>query len=111
MKTSQEIHDMIQTFDMAGHPELVTSRILDIRLSPQELDALMPSGEYVHTFIQSGPILLGADWNRAEILKAAERGAELSGDQATAMKHGAVVWNENKEPVFIETVPNARTEP
>lgn len=27
---SQQIHDMIQTFDLAGHPELVASRILDI---------------------------------------------------------------------------------
>jgi hypothetical protein len=27
---SQAIHDMIQTFDMAGHPELVTSGLLDI---------------------------------------------------------------------------------
>ena len=34
MKTSQEIHDMIQEFDLDASPELTTSRILDI------LDAL-----------------------------------------------------------------------
>jgi hypothetical protein len=30
MSKSTEIHDMIQTFNLAGHPELVTSRLLDI---------------------------------------------------------------------------------
>lgn len=29
MKTSQEIHDMIQTFDLGASPELMASRILD----------------------------------------------------------------------------------
>ncbi len=28
--TSREIHDMIQTFTLAGHPELMVSKILDI---------------------------------------------------------------------------------
>jgi len=27
---SQEIHDMIRTFELAGHPERMASRILDI---------------------------------------------------------------------------------
>jgi len=30
MKTSAEIHDMIQTFDLGASPELMASRILDI---------------------------------------------------------------------------------
>lgn len=30
MSDSRHIHDMIQTFDMGGHPELVASRLLDI---------------------------------------------------------------------------------
>jgi len=37
---------------------------------------------------------------------ATEYGCELSGDQATAMKHGAVTWTEDGSPVFIETLPN-----
>jgi Ca2+-binding EF-hand superfamily protein len=30
MKTSQEIHDMIQTFDLGASPELLASQLLDI---------------------------------------------------------------------------------
>lgn len=57
-------------------------------------------------------MLLGADWKRTEILKAAkERGAELSGEQATKAKHGAVVWNEDNTPVFIETVEQEASVP
>lgn len=78
-----------------------------VKLTPGELDAMMPPGEYVHTFMQSGSaILIGCDWKRADILKAAADGvAELSGEQATAMKHGAVVWDKDKQPVFVATIP------
>jgi hypothetical protein len=49
-------------------------------------------------------MLLGADWKRDEILKAAANGAELSGEAATRMKHGAVVWSQDKQPIFVETI-------
>lgn len=79
-----------------------------VKLTPEELDAMMPPGENVHTFLQAGPILLGADWARGEILQCARRRpAELAGKEATGMKHGAVVWQllEGREtPVFIETL-------
>jgi len=78
-----------------------------VKLTSDELDEMMPPGEYVHTFMQAngpGLMLLGADWKRDEILKAAANGAELSGEAATRMKHGAVVWNEDKQPVFVATI-------
>jgi len=75
-----------------------------VKLSPEELDAMMPPGEYVHTIMQGGPVLIGADWKRSEIIEAARRGAELSGEAATAMKHGAVVWDNDGDPVFVETI-------
>lgn len=76
-----------------------------VKLTPEQLDAIMAEGEQVHTFMQSKcGILLGADWDRSEILKAAtQRGAELSGKAATKAKHGAVVWHEDGTPVFVET--------
>jgi len=75
-----------------------------VNLTPEQLDAMMLEGDHVHTFIQTNSgMLLGADWDRKDILEAAKRGAELSGDAATAMKHGAVVWHENGTPVFVET--------
>jgi len=41
MKTSQDIHDMIQTFDLGASPELTTSRILDILQAVNErMDAI-----------------------------------------------------------------------
>ncbi len=86
-----------------------TSSVERVKLSPEELDAMMPEGEQVHTFMQGGFTLIGADWDRASILKAAkENGAELSGEQATAMKHGAVTWKEDGSPVFIETLPKEK---
>lgn len=63
----------------------------------------MPVGEKVHTFMQAGPCLVGADWPRSKILKAAKRRAEISGKAATEMGHGAVIWNEYNIPVFVET--------
>jgi hypothetical protein len=80
-----------------------------IVLTPEQLDAMMPPGERVHTFMQGGPAIIGCDRDRSEILKAArERGAELSGKAATSMKHGAVIWAEDRTPVFVATLPNDR---
>lgn len=74
------------------------------KLTPEELDALMPEGDMVHTFMNpTASMLIGADWKRSKILEAAKKRCELSGEQATAMKHGAVIWNEDNQPVFIET--------
>jgi hypothetical protein len=82
-----------------------TGSVERVKLSPEELDTMMPKGEQVHTFMQGGFTLIGADWDRSSILKTAkENGAELSGEQATAMKHGAVTWTEDGSPVFIETL-------
>jgi len=81
-----------------------------VKLSPEDLDKMMPEGDQVHTYMQGGFTLIGADLDRLEVLKAAtEYGCELSGDQATAMKHGAVTWTEDGSPVFIETLPNTES--
>jgi hypothetical protein len=45
MKTSTEIHDMIQTFDLHGHPELITSRLLDILQAMNERMDGIESGQ------------------------------------------------------------------
>lgn len=75
------------------------------KLTPQELDAMMPAGEYVHTFMQGGNnLLIGCDMKRSEILSQAIEGVELSGETATAMKHGTVLFRKGKVPIFVETV-------
>ena len=76
------------------------------KLTPSQLDALMPAGTEVHTFRNPGPnLLLGADWSRTEILAAAAKhGAELSGETATAAEHGAVL-RDDLGLLFIATDP------
>jgi hypothetical protein len=81
-----------------------------VKLTPSEVDAMMPPGEMVHTFMQAGNgPLLGADWERRAILSAAEMGgAELAGESATAMKHGIVVWTKSggrDVPLFVASLP------
>lgn len=77
-----------------------------VKLTVEQLDALMPCGEYVHTLKQMGeaPVLLGLDAPRELLLAMADKwGAELSGEIATAMGHGAVIKTDLFGPVFVAT--------
>jgi hypothetical protein len=77
----------------------------DKRSTLKRVDEMMTPGKQVHTLIEcSGlPVLLGANWDRKELLRLAKRyGAYESGESANAMHHGIVVWND-KQPVFCET--------
>ena len=75
-------------------------------LSAAEAEAMLPEGETIHTFRQAGPALIGASLERSQIISALQtRRPELSGAQATAMKHGLVVFDDYGA-LFIETVAN-----
>jgi len=66
--------------------------------------ALLPDGEYIHTFRNPGGMLLGADLPRDSILEIIkENGAELSGELATRMGHGLAVYDGKW--LFIATNP------
>ena len=72
-------------------------------LSVAELDEMMTKGKDVHTFVNPNGMLLGCDMRREKILKIARDNiAELSGEMATRMDHGALVW-DGKKPIFVET--------
>lgn len=62
-------------------------------LTPEQALAMLPEGDLIHTFRNSGGMLLGADSNRAdieeEIRKAEKR--EVAGEMATSMGHGLVL--------------------
>lgn len=46
----------------------------------------------IHTFMQTGPMLIGADHPREELIAAMRaHGVEESGPAATAMKHSLVI--------------------
>lgn len=69
----------------------------------EQATAMLPDGEYIHTFMRAPGMLLGADMSREKILKYfAENGVELSGPLMTAMKHGLVYLDDGK-PIFVAT--------
>lgn len=79
-----------------------------VTLSFDQAVALLPDGDEVHTFLNPGGILVGANWPREKILEVIkEHGAEVSGDQAQRMKHGIVITQYGSHgPLFIETKSN-----
>jgi hypothetical protein len=75
-----------------------------VLLSYDEAVALLPDDEQIHTFVDGGLALIGADWDREDILKLlreTER-REVTGPAAQAMGHGMAAYRE-AGPVFIET--------
>ncbi len=77
-----------------------------VKLMIEQAIGMISKDDRIHTFRQTGPILLGCDWNRKDIITAFEKyPPELSGSQATSMKHGLVLEDETGY-LFIETVEN-----
>ena len=66
--------------------------------------ALLKRGRRIHTFRQGGPMLIGADWTRGQILKALKKAKEIhvTGPAAQGMGHGLAIFDEGG-PLFIET--------
>lgn len=77
-----------------------------VTLGYEDAAALLPDGEEIHTFLDGGVALIGADWNRDQILALLRTGnPELSGPAATGMGHGIVAFRngDRSKPVFIAT--------
>lgn len=79
-------------------------------VSYEQAIAMIGNRERIHTFRQPmAGMMLGADWGRAELLRAIEKhGAELSGPLATKMKHGLLLIDDHG-PLFIETAGQKET--
>ena len=62
-----------------------------------EAEKRLPDGPEIHTFRQAGPMLLGADYERGELLKAMREAEaiELTGPAATAMHHGLAIQDKH----------------
>ncbi len=75
-----------------------------IPLSYDEAAALLPEGERIHTFLDGGLALIGADWDREDILALLRETSrrEVTGPAAQSMDHGMAAFRDGK-PVFIET--------
>ena len=69
---------------------------------------LLPEGETVHTFLNSGMCLVGADWGREELIaKIRSVGyREITGSMARSMNHGLALWSagdKRGDVLFVET--------
>lgn len=72
-------------------------------LTPEQAVAMLPDGDDIHTFRQGGPCLIGADWQRCDIINLINAFTpELAGEQATAMGHGLCII-DNRGPLWIKT--------
>lgn len=75
-------------------------------LSYDEAVALLPDGDTIHTFLDGGVSLIGADWDRSAILallRDAHPEIEVTGPAAQSMGHGMAAYRADGTPVFIET--------
>jgi hypothetical protein len=67
-----------------------------VMLRHEDAVSMLPDGESVHTFRNAGSILVGADWDRDELIThMAMHSVEQAGPAATAMKHGMVLQDRH----------------
>lgn len=80
-----------------------------VELTPEQAIAMLPDGEYVHTFRNTSGMMLGADHDRKDIereIREAER-RELAGGMASSMGHGLVLFPKGaqyqRDLLFVAT--------
>lgn len=84
------------------------TRDTKIYITAEQAINVLPEGEYIHTFYSTG-ILIGADWERAEIIEKIKSSdiLELTGETARSMRHGLAVYNKDtkylSDVLFVET--------
>lgn len=78
-------------------------------ITADEAIGLLPEGEYIHTFRESGLALIGADWLREEIIELIIKSdcLELTGEGARSMGHGLAIYDHDakmqSDILFVET--------
>jgi hypothetical protein len=76
-----------------------------VAVSLEEAVRRLGDAARIHTFVQAGFALVGADWHREEVIDIMRKhGVENSGEAATAMGHTLVVRRPSG-PLFIEAGP------
>ncbi len=74
-----------------------------IVLTKEQAINMLPNKEMIHTFRQGGPTLIGADWDKKDLIEAINKyEVELTGEQARSMGHGMALYDEHGW-LFIET--------
>lgn len=75
-----------------------------ILLTPDEAIAMLPEGEWIHTFRNPGVnLLIGADWDRDDLLVAIRCSCsrQVGGPMCCGMNHGLVIWHDKRQ-LYIE---------
>ena len=78
-------------------------------ITNEQAISILPEGEDVHTFINPGFGLVGADWSREKLIDKIQKSdiLELTGEMARKMGHGLVIYNTTAKVqddlLFIET--------
>jgi hypothetical protein len=90
---------------MSGKREQAERRFLSYEAAVK----LLPNGNKIHTFLNPGTnFLVGADWTRAQILKAFKKyNVEVTGEHAQASGHGLAFFDGQKH-VFVATKQKKR---
>ena len=71
--------------------------------------SVLPDGETIHTFLNPGFGLVGADWSREDIIEKIQNSdiIELTGEMARSTGHGMCAYNNDTryhdDILFIET--------
>lgn len=77
-------------------------------ITAEQAIGILPDSDKIHTFYNPGFGLIGANWDRAEIIDKLQKSAhlELTGPTAKGMGHGLCAYNDSKyqsKILFIET--------
>ena len=80
-----------------------------IFLTEQQAIDLLPEGEQIHTHYNIGTILVGADWDRQDVLDKIHmcECREVTGPNARALSHGLCLYHKDtkwhSDILFVET--------
>lgn len=77
-------------------------------LTAEQAIAMLPDKAEIHTYRGAGPVLLGADWGREDLIVAMKKSKtiEVTGPMAQSMNHGIAFFDDHGA-VFVETVKAA----
>lgn len=74
-----------------------------IELTKEEALSLLPDNSNIHTFRGMPGILIGADWDKDELITEINRcKCEIGGAMCRHMGHGLVIWTDRDDPLFVE---------
>lgn len=79
-------------------------------ITAEEAINVLPEGKTIHTFLSNGVMLVGADWDREDVLEKIndpEYLIEITGPESRSLGHGLAVYHKNctrlSDVLFVET--------